>query len=100
MYVLVRTDLSKPQQAVQACHAVLNASREFVAIHDKHPSMVLLAIKNEVELRKWEEKLLEKGIRHRAFVEPDIGHQMTAIATEPLCGDDRLLFKRLQLIKG
>lgn len=63
-----------------------------------HKTMVLLGVKNEDALKKWESILLGLGLVFRTFVEPDMGDQKTAIAIVPLV--DGKLFKKLQLYKG
>jgi hypothetical protein len=44
--------------------------------------------------------LVENGIRHAHFYEPDIENQLTALATEPLFGEQRNLMKKYQLLDG
>jgi hypothetical protein len=39
------------------------------------------------------------GIICKPFYEADLGYQLTAFATEPIFGEKRRLFKRLQLFK-
>lgn len=63
-----------------------------------HEYVILCAVKNEQQLLKWESKLKVAGIQYCAFYEPDIGNQITAIATEPV--SDRRPFRSLQLLKG
>jgi hypothetical protein len=43
-------------------------------------------------------RLADLGVRHRAFHEPDIGDQLTAIATEPLSRHHKRLFRRYRLL--
>ena len=42
---------------------------------------------------------LDKSIKFSIFREPDYNNEMTAIATIPLCEDERHLLKRFQLMK-
>jgi hypothetical protein len=46
-----------------------------------------------------QQRLDRIGIRTRVFHEPDIGNQATALATEPVYGDDRKYFKKYRLLK-
>lgn len=98
MYVLVRRDLSRPQQTVQACHAAIEAARTFLQPFHEHPFLVICGIRDGPDLCRQLLRLQEAGIRCRAFHEPDIGNQLTAIATEPVCGPQRKRFRRFQLL--
>lgn len=101
MYIVVRTDLSVPQQCVQAGHAILEMTRTCFPNLTTHPSMVIVGVKNEYQLRKTIQALVEHGkIPFAAFREPDRDNEFTALATVPLSGKDRDFFKKYQLIKG
>jgi hypothetical protein len=95
MYVLIRNDLSNAQKAVQSAHAAIEASRAFIKPGQEHPSVIIVTVKSEHKLKTIAEKL---QVKFRAFFEPDIGNQMTAIATEPIHGDDRQFFRKFQLM--
>lgn len=100
IYVFVREDLSTPQIAVQACHACIEATKTFnVEGLPEHPSVVLLAAKNEQRLDRVRKYLIDQAVRHVFFVEPDMDSQMTAIATEPVQGDKRNIFSKYQLLR-
>ena len=95
---MVRNNLSYPQKCVQSCHAAIDVAREFLNPQQEHPHLVVTVVKNETKLKKLSEDLTRKKISHKVFREPDIGNQITAIATEPLSGQDRNVFKRYQLL--
>lgn len=97
MYVIVRRDLSNAQKAVQSCHACIEAAREYIKPGDEHPSVIICEVRSEDKLRMIMNEL-EGKIKFKAFQEPDIGNEYTAIATEPVFGAVRQLFKRFQLI--
>lgn len=79
MYVLTRRDLSVPQQAVQAGHAVAECILR--DLHDGwNGTLVYLGVNDEEELLQWKDKLTFRKIPHAEFREPDIGDRMTAIA--------------------
>lgn len=99
IYILIRNDLSHRQQAVQSCHAALEASRNFLKKDDEHPSIIICQIKSENKLLSCAAELKEKGIDFQMFYEPAIGHQATALATRPLRGDERKAFSRFQLMQ-
>jgi len=98
LYLVVRSDLSPGQQAVQACHAL----REFVEHYpdtdrkwfDESNTLVLLEASDEKALLK----LLKKAVRRRIscveFREPDFDNAVTALAIAP---SGHHLCKRLQL---
>ena len=85
MYVLIRKDLDPSYQAVQAGHALA----QFMLEHpdqaqdwDNH-TLIYLRVKNEDELKKWWMKIdnMEEDAPYSTFREPDIGNELTAIAT-------------------
>lgn len=91
LYVLVRGDLSKSQQAVQSCHAVA----EFMLWDNRIPcrcgacpddlrweneTIVLLKVRNLDHLQEWSGKIRSATRAYNEFNEPDIGNEQTAIA--------------------
>ena len=98
VYIIVRNDLSAPQKAVQACHAVIESTKSFEQSH--HPSVIICTVPNEESLTEFFSRLDDSNIRYKAFNEPDIGDEWTAIATEPIHGDKRKAFSNLPLLKG
>ncbi len=99
MYVVVRKDLSFPQQAVQGAHAAIEAARTYLAHADDHPHLVMLVVKDEKRLLRLEDELKSEGIQFTSFIEPDIGHKLTAIASAPLNGDERKHFAKFQMMR-
>jgi hypothetical protein len=59
---------------------------------------VLLGVQGEEQLLDAFRRISESGIRCIPFREPDIGNQLTAIATEPIVGDSRRSFKKYRLL--
>ena len=101
VYVFVREDLSHPQQIVQSCHAAIEAATHFsLGSLAEHPSVIVLSAKSEQKLHNVRKYLVDNGIKHAHFYEPDIGDELTALATEPLVGERRDLFKKYQLLDG
>lgn len=96
IYIALRSDLSRPQQAVQASHAAIESARNFINEGMEHPSVIILNMKSEEALIKFNNSCPNRTI---GFREPDIGNQLTAIATEPVFGDDRKYFRKYQLLK-
>lgn len=88
-------------QVVQACHAAYEAGKILVSDPDELNALhlVVLAVHNETKLRKAAEHLNALGIRHCSFSEPDLGDQMTSIATEPIPQDRCRIFRKYQCLK-
>ena len=99
IYVLVRKDLSFPQQAVQSCHAAIEATRLFLSPEHSHPHLVLCGVRDQSTLERETSRLMSKGIRFVEFHEPDRNDELTAIATEPIAGDARRMFRRYDLLE-
>jgi len=98
VYVLVRKDLPPAQQVVQSCHAVAEAARSFLPSDQEHPHIIVCEVRDERTLRQSLDDLERHGIRCHAFVEPDRGNELTALATEPVFGGTRRLFRRFRLL--
>jgi hypothetical protein len=94
-YLIVRTDLSYPQQIVQASHAALEAGTKY----GPHSHLVLLSAKNEQELIDSAEKLSKVGISYQMFFEPDNQAGYTALCTRPLQGVERKPMKQFALLR-
>jgi hypothetical protein len=62
--------------------------------------LVLCEVANEEKLNAVGQKLESAGVSLRAFREPDIGDQLTAIATAPLGAEFRHLFRKYPLFSG
>lgn len=100
LYVVVRKDLSTPQKAVQACHAVFEAvSAKSFKPPQVHPNIIICEVPDERRLVQFAEKLEKAGVRCALFQEADRGDEYTSLATEIVYGDRRSLFKNLQLMQ-
>lgn len=95
--MLVRKDLTPSQIAVQAAHAAIFSTKEAPYL-DEHPHLVICGLDSETKLKNAIDRLEANGIRCYSFYEPDIGNQLTAAATGIIRGQDRLHFKRFQLL--
>jgi len=98
VYVLVRKDLPPTQQIVQSCHAVAEAARSFLQTGQEHPHLIVCEVGDERTLYQFLDKLNRHGVRFRAFLEPDRGNELTALATEPVFDGKRRLFRGLPLL--
>lgn len=98
--MVTRRDLTPAQQAVQSIHAAIESARSgLISPTIPHPHLVYCGVKNELALQGYAEKLSSAGIALSCFYEPDRNNELTAIATGPIHGDQRRLFRNLQLIK-
>jgi len=96
--VLVRKDISLPQQAVQSIHAAIEAARCGLIPPDiPHPHIVLCSVSDEISLKEHIHRLDEYGIKYKSFFEPDRNNELTAIATEPILGSRRKIFNKIPL---
>lgn len=78
----------------------MEAAKYFLPNYNKeHPHLVVCEVKTEDHLKKAIENLNNTNIQYKIFREPDIGNEITAIATEPLIGENRKFFKKFQLLK-
>ncbi len=83
LFVIVRKDLSTSQQAVQAGHAVAA-----FLLHGqffrrwKNQTLIYLGVKGLIQLTNLKRKLDNNDVPYVEFREPDIGNQVTAIATD------------------
>lgn len=94
VYILVRKDLSKEQQGVQAVHAGMASVNEHKGLKND-TRLVLLSVENESDLLRWKEKTFYKDIKHEIFYEPDHGIGWSALATAPISRKEGKLFKKL-----
>jgi hypothetical protein len=102
VYVIVRADLSFPQQAVQAIHAAMKASRSFLPdlCIVNSPNLVVCTVPDEAALKAFLETVHRAGIRASSFQEEDLDGQTTAFATELIAGEQRRVFRKCQLRRG
>lgn len=95
----MREDLASIARLVQSCHAVMESTRYYPPPEGCIPNLVVLSIPNEQKLLSVKDKLEKLGIRSEIFMEPDIGNQYTALATEPVSGETRRVFRNYKLLQ-
>lgn len=89
--------LTTAQQAVQGAHSAIEAARVgIIPANGPHPHLVFCKTNN---LEKELSRLQELDISYCPFYEPDLDNRLTAIATEPIFGDLRTVFRKLQLVR-
>lgn len=80
LYVLIRSDLTKAQQAVQAGHAVGEWALKNPQTW-QNEYLIYLSVPSEDHIHEWANRLKEKDHKYVVFTEPDLGNQVTALAT-------------------
>jgi hypothetical protein len=98
LYLIVRTDLTPEQQAIQAGHAAVEWARRHGHLCS-HPTFVLLEAKNKAHLKWLMVKLVLAGMAYIPFYEPDRNDGLTALAVHYYKSKDRKLFYKLPLLK-
>jgi hypothetical protein len=96
-YVFIRNNISDSQKIVQTGHVSIELSKKFDLKY--HPSLICLSVKSEEKLIKTIQELIDNGIDFTIFREPDLNNEITAVATKPLTGKQREIFKRYQLMR-
>jgi len=94
LYVIVRKDLSIPQMAVQAGHALAAYLLHSHFSRWQNETLIYLGVKNLSQLEKLKYKLDMEDINYIEFHEPDLNNEVTAIASDINCKH----FERLNLI--
>lgn len=96
-YMFIREDLSIPQLIVQSSHAAWDAGSRFNKPHGT-PHMVLIGVKSQEHLKQTADYLEQHGIEFEMFYEPDV-EEYTAVASQPVSGETRKLFKHFRLFR-
>jgi len=87
-----------PQQIVQCCHAILEVGKSLLLSDCPHPHVVVIAISDERQLFRCLDRLHRLAVPHRAFHEPDRQNELTAIATGPIAGQQRQIFRHYRCL--
>jgi len=99
VYVIIRRDISIEQQAVQISHASLEAGRALYAADEPIASVILLQVPDKAGLLAAAARLKRYDIAFELFFEPDFGMGESALATRPVRGKERHLFKAWELYR-
>ena len=82
MFVIVRKDLTKSQQAVQAGHALAEYLLKGPATNWQNGTLIYLGVKGLTQLENLKHKFEMYDIPYMEFREPDLNNEITAIATD------------------
>lgn len=80
LYVLIRSDLSKSQQAVQGGHAVAEFLLSYPNTEWENGILVYLKSPGDWDLYNKLELAAKKQVPYMAFYEPDLNDEITALA--------------------
>jgi len=94
MFIIVRKDLSQSQRAVQAGHALAEFLLHSPFSRWQNGTLIYLGVKGLRQLENLKRKMELYEIPYTEFREPDIGNEVTAIASDQNCK----LFERLNLL--
>lgn len=89
----MRTDLPLAQQLIQTAHAAQESGLKFPGPRPEPDYICLLSVPDEPSLMAMADRLTGDDIALCLVREPDLGDQFTAIATEPLSGGRRKIFR-------
>jgi len=94
LYIITHKDLSISQRAVQAGHAVAEFCMHGSFSRWSNGTLIYLGVKGLAQLERLKFKLEMRDIPFIVFREPDLGNQITAIASDVDCK----LFERIELL--
>jgi len=97
MYIVVRTDLKKEFQLVQACHAAIESAFTFDR-PDDIVHLVVLQVANKQELDEVALQLYNEGILYEEFFESWGNLQNTALATNSITKQKGGVLSKLSLL--
>ena len=83
VYIVVRTDIKREYQLVQACHSALEAGYAFSEPKET-THLVVLSANDEKELIAISGALCVDGIKHKGFIEGWGNMGLTSLATQPI----------------
>lgn len=102
VYLFTRKDISKEQVVVQTAHVALELGsllkKENIPVDNLY--FAVCEAENEDDLYSIKESLDgDTNVRYTCFYEPDIGNQLTSIATFPVLSHKRDYFRKYKLLK-
>ena len=84
---MTRADLAPGIQACQAAHSALDFAFAYPAVaadwHDSSNTLVILTVRDELELSWLWQDAVAAGLTITSFREPDLDGALTAVALEP-----------------
>lgn len=99
LFIFVRQDISREQQAVQAAHATFVAGAKFTHKSPEQVYFVLIGVEDEIRLADIARMLEERETAHVLFREPDLDNSITAIATAPMKEHQKRFLKHFKKLE-
>lgn len=101
VYFFTRQDISGEQQLVQTSHVAfkLGVELEATEVNADETYFIVIGVRNLEALWSIEYLLDKLDIEYEAFEEPDIGDEMTSIATYPLSDWERKALQGFNLLR-
>lgn len=96
MYIFIRKDLPNAQKVVQSSHAAWELGRQHNL--ETHPSMIVIGVNSEIQLKNQMNKFQELGIKVVEFREPLFNNEITSFAILATKTEDRDVFKKFNLL--
>jgi hypothetical protein len=97
VYIVVRTDIKREYQLVQACHSALEAGYSF-SKPETTTHLVVLAVDNKWDLEAVAYMLDTQNIEYRQFIESWGEMGLTALATKPIVKQTDGILQSLPLL--
>lgn len=97
-YCFLRKDLPGVVRAIQLGHACMELGK-MLDSEEPIANLILFEVQNEQELVRASSWLEDVGVKFHMFHEPDYDTGYTAIACEPLSGDQRVPFSGFKLFE-
>lgn len=98
VFIFVRQDISKEQQAVQAAHATYCAAAKFQPQEPEKAHFVLVGVRNEYELKLVMQSLEARDCDFVSFIEPDLANSVTALATKTMKEHQKRFLKKYKTL--
>lgn len=98
VYIVVRNDIKKEHQLVQACHSALESGLTFDRPKHGVIHLVVLSVDNEVELNEVALQLEKQDIKYEKFYESWRSMGFTSLATEPVNKQEEGVLRILPLL--
>lgn len=97
MYIVVRTDIKKEYQLVQACHSAIEAGNIAYSVNAVH--LVVLQVPNKETLEDVAYHLEQEDISYRMFSEGYNNMGYTSLTTVPIPKPKEGILRKLDLWK-
>jgi hypothetical protein len=98
-YIFVRQDLTPEQQLIQFGHVCALVGATGYRHDFNKVNFVGIGVPNENELYRALFLMIDNGVQNQKFKEPDLGDTLTAVASLPVSGDTRAIFRHYDTLR-